>query len=59
MPNWLAIVKKKIKFKKNASVGEDEEKLVPLCTASGNMKLCSLCVEHKEVPQKIKHKIMI
>ena len=37
------------------SAGKDVEKLVPLCTADGDVKRCSSCGKQSEFPWKVKH----
>ena len=43
---------------KTTSVGEDAEKLEPLCTVGGNVKWCSCYEKLYEVTQNIKNRIV-
>ena len=55
---WLAIMEKKKKKNRRASVGEDVVKLELLLTAGGNVK-CPGCCGRLTFPQKVKHRITV
>ena len=49
----------KQKQKQKITVGEDVEKLEPLCIASGNVKWCTHCGKSLAVPKNVKQRIAI
>ena len=56
---WKKRKKEKETNKKITTVGENVEKLEPLCTIGGNVKWCSCYGKQYSVPQKIKNRAII